>query len=130
MVELRLSIRFLPAAILLLPVFACGPDQRIGIRDAIAAYTINGAKLFGHRERLGSIEVGKKADLIAIDRNLIELADTGRANEIGKTRVVLTIFDGEVVYEATPSADRTLGMGNPTTFEIADLMAARSIQAW
>ena len=75
-------------------------DQRIGIHDAIAAYTINGARLFGHDARLGSIEVGKKADLIAIDRNLIELANTGRANEIGNTRVKLTIFDGAVIHEA------------------------------
>jgi predicted amidohydrolase YtcJ len=75
-------------------------DQRIDIHDAIAAYTINGAKLFGHDARLGSIEVGKKADLIAIDRNLIELAKAGRANEIGDTRVTLTIFDGKVIHEA------------------------------
>ena len=75
-------------------------DQRIDIHDAIAAYTINGAKLFGHDARLGSIEVGKKADLIAIDRNLIELAKAGRANEIGNTRVTLTIFDGKVIHES------------------------------
>jgi predicted amidohydrolase YtcJ len=75
-------------------------DQRINIHDAIAAYTINGAKLFGHDARLGSIEVGKKADLIAIDHNLIELAEAGRANEIGNTRVTLTIFDGAVIHEA------------------------------
>jgi predicted amidohydrolase YtcJ len=54
---------------------AFNADEKIGIHDAIAAYTINGARLFGHDERLGSIEVGKKADLIAIDRNLIELAE-------------------------------------------------------
>ncbi|MFB3117322.1 MAG: amidohydrolase family protein, partial [Myxococcota bacterium] len=75
-------------------------DERIDVHDAIAAYTINGAKLFGHEARLGSIEVGKKADLIAIDRNLIELAEAGRANEIGNTRVTLTIFDGAVIHEA------------------------------
>jgi mannose-6-phosphate isomerase-like protein (cupin superfamily) len=107
-------------------------EQRIDIHEAIAAYTINGAKLFGHQERLGSIEVGKKADLIAIDRNLIELADAGRANEIGETRVVLTIFDGEVIYEATGSTELGLGMGDLTAFEIADLISAReaSGEAW
>ncbi len=83
-------------------------EQRIGIDDAIAAYTIHGAKLFGHDARLGSIEVGKKADLIAIDRNLIELADSGRAHEIGATRVELTIFDGKLIYEAGP-----IGTGEP-----------------
>jgi predicted amidohydrolase YtcJ len=75
-------------------------DQRIDIRSAIAAYTINGARLLGHDELLGSIEVGKKADLIAIDHNLIELAKQKRSNEIGKTRVALTIFDGKVIYDS------------------------------
>ncbi len=79
---------------------AFNADQSIDVHDAIAAYTINGARLFGHDERLGSIEVGKKADLIAIDRNLIELAKAGRANEIGETRVTLTIFDGKVIHDA------------------------------
>lgn len=73
--------------------------QRLDIHSAIAAFTINGARLFGHDETVGSIEVGKKADLIALDRNIVELADSGRANEIGETRVTLTVFDGKPVYE-------------------------------
>ncbi|MBW2495409.1 MAG: amidohydrolase family protein [Deltaproteobacteria bacterium] len=107
-------------------------DQRIDIHEAIAAYTINGAEFFGHQERLGSIEVGKKADLIAIDRNLIELADAGRAGEIGETRVVLTIFDGKAIYEATGAENRRAGMGDLVAFEIADLISAReaSGEAW
>jgi len=114
-------------------------DQKIGIDAAIAAYTINGAKLFGHDARLGSIEVGKKADLIVIDHNLIELAEAGRANEIGNTRVTLTIFDGKVVHEAADSvgaAIRGIEMEADNrklrAFEIADLIAARddSGEAW
>jgi predicted amidohydrolase YtcJ len=75
-------------------------DERISIHDAIAAYTINGAKFLGHDTRVGSIEPGKVADLVVLDRNLVELAQNGRANEIGETKVKLTIFDGKVVYEA------------------------------
>ncbi len=110
-------------------------DQRIDIHEAIAAYTINGAKLFGHDARLGSIEVGKKADLIAIDRNLVELAEAGRASEIGDTRVTLTIFDGNVIHEiadyddtADRGANREFEMEEEHSrlraFEIADLIAA------
>lgn len=77
-------------------------DERISIHDAIAAYTINGARFLGHDARVGSIEPGKAADLVVIDRNLVELAQNGRADEIGETRVQLTIFDGEVVYESAP----------------------------
>ncbi len=111
-------------------------DERIDIHDAIAAYTINGAKLFGHQARLGSIEVGKKADLIALDDNLVDLAEAGRAGEIGDTRVVLTIFDGEVIYEAGPAGGSesamAKGSGKLRAFEIADLIATRdaSGEAW
>jgi len=75
-------------------------DERISIHDAIAAYTINGAKFLGHDALVGSIEPGKAADLVVVDRNLVELAQNGRADEIGETKVELTIFDGKVVYEA------------------------------
>jgi predicted amidohydrolase YtcJ len=37
---------------------------------------------------------------VVLDRNLVELAQSGRADEIGETQVELTIFDGKVVYEA------------------------------
>jgi predicted amidohydrolase YtcJ len=79
-------------------------DQRIDVRDAIEAYTINGARLLEQDDRLGSIEVGKIADLIAIDQNLLELANEERADAIGNTHVTLTIFDGKVVYDS--AADR------------------------
>jgi predicted amidohydrolase YtcJ len=73
--------------------------QRLDIQEVIAAYTINGARLMGHDAGLGSIETGKIADLIVVDRNLVELATTGRTSEILETKVDVTIFDGEVVYE-------------------------------
>ena len=74
-------------------------DQRIDIHSAIAAFTINGARLFGHEDRVGSIEVGKKADLIVLNRNLVELAESERVDEISDTQVVLTVFDGRIVFE-------------------------------
>jgi predicted amidohydrolase YtcJ len=80
-------------------------DQRLDVHSAIAAFTINGARLFGHEDRLGSIEVGKTADIIAIDQNIVALADAGRPNEIGKTSVTLTIFDGRVVYEQVAATE-------------------------
>jgi len=51
---------------------------------------------------LGSLEVGKLADLIVVDRDVIGLAESGRAHEISETRVLLTLFDGKVVYEEAP----------------------------
>ena len=73
--------------------------QRLDIHSAIAAFTTNGAKLFGHDDVVGSLEVGKRADLIALDRNIVELAETGRVSEIGETGVTLTVFDGRIVHD-------------------------------
>jgi predicted amidohydrolase YtcJ len=74
--------------------------QRLDIHSAIAAFTRNGAELFGHQEKVGTLEPGKKADLIALSQNIIELAEGGRQTEIGKTRVTLTLFNGKAVYDA------------------------------
>jgi predicted amidohydrolase YtcJ len=62
----------------------------------IAAYTLQGAWLRKQDEVVGSIEVGKRADLIVLDRNLFEIP----ATEINEARVVLTLFDGETVFES------------------------------
>lgn len=72
------------------------PQERISVADAIRGYTM-GAALAGHREqREGSLEKGKLADLIVIDRNLFEIEPTA----IGKTEVLLTMVGGRVVYES------------------------------
>jgi len=46
--------------------------------------------------KTGSIEVGKRADLIVLDRNLFDIPVT----EINEARVLLTIMDGKTVYSA------------------------------
>lgn len=71
----------------------------IDIHTALAAFTINGARMLGIADQTGSIETGKLADLIVLDRNPVELADQGRATEISETQVLLTLFDGRVVHE-------------------------------
>ena len=75
-------------------------SQRIDIHSAIAAFTINGARLFGHDDTVGTIEIGKKADIIALSRNIVELAESGRPQDISNTEVTLTIFDGRIVHDA------------------------------
>jgi predicted amidohydrolase YtcJ len=73
--------------------------ERIDIHSAIAAFTINGARLFGHEERLGSIEVGKIADIIVLDQNIVNLAERNEPQKIADTKVIMTVFDGNVVFE-------------------------------
>jgi hypothetical protein len=77
---------------------ALNPAESLDIHEAIAAFTINGAHLMGHADILGSLEVGKEADLIVIDRNLVDLAANDDAEAIEETRVLMTMFRGRVVY--------------------------------
>jgi predicted amidohydrolase YtcJ len=79
---------------------ALNSAQGISITDVIDAYTINGARMLGWDKETGSLEVGKSADFIVLDRDIIKLAATGKADEIAKTRVLETWFKGRVVYTA------------------------------
>jgi hypothetical protein len=78
---------------------ALNAAERLDIHSALAAYTINGARAMSQADSLGSLEVGKLADLIAVDRNVIELAESGRAHEISETGVLMTFFDGRLIFE-------------------------------
>jgi predicted amidohydrolase YtcJ len=70
------------------------PDQRVSLDTLLAAYTIQGA-IVNHREaETGSLEVGKAADFIILDRNLFEVSP----DQIGETRVLATFVDGVQVH--------------------------------
>jgi predicted amidohydrolase YtcJ len=69
--------------------------QEISLEDAVKAYTLNAAYVMRQEDKVGSIEVGKEADLIVLDRNIFEIS----ANLINKTKVDLTYLKGKVVYK-------------------------------
>jgi predicted amidohydrolase YtcJ len=71
-----------------------GPEEAISIMDAIRVYTWNGAYLGKDEDRLGSIEPGKLADLIVLDRDIT----TVPPEELLETRVLMTVVDGKIVY--------------------------------
>jgi predicted amidohydrolase YtcJ len=79
---------------------ALNPHEGIDLATAIKAVTLNSAYLMNQEDRVGSIEVGKRADMVVLDNNLFEIPVT----EIGKSSVQMTVFDGEVVYDATLDA--------------------------
>jgi len=69
--------------------------ERVSLETMIDAYTINAAWLMHQEDSAGSIETGKRADFVVLDRNLFEIP----ASEINQVQVLLTLLDGEVVFE-------------------------------
>ncbi|MGB7729397.1 MAG: amidohydrolase [Candidatus Acidiferrum sp.] len=72
------------------------PSQKLTVVQAVEGYTIDAAYA-GHLEKSeGSLEVGKVADVILVDKNIFEIDP----HTIDETKVVLTIVGGKIVYEA------------------------------
>jgi predicted amidohydrolase YtcJ len=74
-------------------------EERVPLPVILAAYTRNGAMLMHQEDRTGSIERGKLADLVVLERNLFEVDP----REIGEVAVVMTLLEGRVVYERPAS---------------------------
>ena len=75
-------------------------DEAIELEEAIEAYTINGAKALQQADITGSIEVGKKADFIVINKNLFKLRSQNKLESMGEVKVLKTYFEGELIYDA------------------------------
>jgi len=71
-------------------------SERLDIAALIRGYTIDAAYQLHMENEIGTLEIGKKADLVVLDNNLFELD----AYEIHNTRVLMTVMDGEIVYMA------------------------------
>jgi predicted amidohydrolase YtcJ len=72
------------------------PEEALTRRQAIEFYTRNNARLLFWENEIGSLEVGKRADFIVIDHDLLTCAE----DDIKETRVLQTWLEGRKVYEA------------------------------
>ncbi len=72
------------------------PSQRLTVAQAVEGYTLGAAYAGRFEKTEGSLESGKVADVIMLDRNIFEIDP----HTIGETKVVLTIAGGKIVYEA------------------------------
>jgi predicted amidohydrolase YtcJ len=68
----------------------------ISLEDAIRVMTLGGAYSMKKENELGSIEKGKAADMVVLNRNLFKID----SESIIDTKVVYTIFAGKIVYDA------------------------------
>ncbi|MBS2963612.1 amidohydrolase [Actinocrinis puniceicyclus] len=71
------------------------PEQALSLTDALAAYTAGSARVCHAESFAGSLEIGKRADLAVLDRDVFAAA----RSRIAEARVVLTVAAGEVVCE-------------------------------
>ncbi|MFM8481085.1 MAG: amidohydrolase [Gammaproteobacteria bacterium] len=69
-------------------------DQAVDLPTAIRIFTRNGAYAMRHDDRVGSISVGKMADMIVLEQSLFDVDP----ESIDSTRVLLTIFNGKEVH--------------------------------
>lgn len=70
------------------------PEQRITIQDALKAYTQGGAYSSFEENSKGKLQPGYLADIIVFNQDLFSIP----AMDIAKTKVVLTLFDGKIIF--------------------------------
>ncbi len=87
------------------------PQETIDVATILRAYTTTGAWALRLDDDSGTIEVGKRADLAVLDRNLLAIP----ASDIADARVLATLVDGRLVHGAWPASEprgrRRLGRG-------------------
>jgi hypothetical protein len=70
------------------------PQEVVSLRTILVAYTSGGAYAAGEEATRGTLELGKAADLVVLDRDLYRIP----ANEIHTAKVLLTLLDGREVW--------------------------------
>jgi predicted amidohydrolase YtcJ len=74
--------------------YRLNPSERISILEAIKMFTINAAYVLGKEDQIGSLEIGKKADFIVLDKNIFKVEPL----DIHEINIIQTYFNGELVY--------------------------------
>lgn len=75
-------------------------EEVVPVADMLAAYTANAARALRLEAQVGSIEVGKRADMVVLGADPLQVPPL----EISQIAVLQTIFDGQVVHEAAAGA--------------------------
>ncbi|UVK81078.1 amidohydrolase [Pseudomonas sichuanensis] len=76
------------------PKGVLNPGEAIDLQTMLQAYTLNAARAMGLERQVGSLEVGKQADMIVLDRDVLSLAPEA----LRDTQVLQTWFAGKRIY--------------------------------
>lgn len=71
------------------------PEQKLSMKNAIHDYTYGSSYANGSEKIVGTLDLGMKADLIVLDKDLLNCAE----DELMDTKVLLTMVDGEIVLD-------------------------------
>ena len=77
------------------------PNQRLTVEEALRAYTAAAAYAGFEEERKGVLTVGRFADFVIVDRDLL----TVPPNDIPTVRVIMTVVGGEIVFDRLRPAE-------------------------
>ena len=77
--------------------------EAVDIRTALRSYTAWGSRQMFLENKIGTLEVGKKADIAIWDRDLYTVS----IDQIKELKCVMTLLDGEVVYTSPDSPVNT-----------------------
>ncbi|MCJ7485775.1 MAG: amidohydrolase [Candidatus Aminicenantes bacterium] len=70
------------------------PEEKVSVEQAVRAYTVNGAYAEFAESVKGTVQAGKLADMVVLDRDIFTIPP----EEIAGVKVALTVFDGKIVY--------------------------------
>lgn len=79
------------------PQYVRNAEQCVTPKEMLACYTVNGAYEMMMEDIIGTIEAGKKADLVVLSRDILNC----NPKSIAQTDIEYTIMDGDIVYQAS-----------------------------
>jgi predicted amidohydrolase YtcJ len=74
-------------------------DQHLTMDEALESYTKNAAYAAFRDKDMGTLEAGKLADIVVLDSDLGQIMADKKPQDILKTKVLMTISNGRIVYE-------------------------------
>jgi predicted amidohydrolase YtcJ len=73
------------------------PDESISVEQAVKAYTLGSAYARFSEDRMGTLEIGKEADLAVLSQDIFSVP----SSELSKTHAVMTVVGGKIVFKET-----------------------------